>query len=154
MELRYFEDVVPGDKVTGPSMLMVEEDMVAFAREWDPLPFHIDREAGRKAFGSITASGTYVMAVKIRLVHDLPRRHAIIASGGYDEVRFHEPVRPGDTLTIGMEWVSKRESNSKPDRGVVTLRFTLTNQDGKIVLSHLDNILVRKREPAPPAAPA
>ena len=53
-----------------------------------------------------------------------------------------------------MEWVSKRESNSKPDRGVVTLRFTLTNQDGKIVLSHLDNILVSKREPAPPAAPA
>jgi len=154
MELRYFEDVVPGDKVTGPSMLMVEEDMVAFAKEWDPLPFHIDREAGRKAFGSITASGTYVMAVKIKLVHGLPRRHAIIASGGYDEVRFHEPVRPGDTLTIGMAWVSKRESNSKPDRGVVTLRFTLTNQDGKIVLSHLDNILVRKREPAPPAAPA
>lgn len=151
-EILHFEDVVPGDSMTGPSMMMVEDDMIAFARQWDPLPFHIDREAGRKTFGSITASGTYVMAVKMRLIHGLPRGHAIIASGGYDEVRFHEPVRPGDTLTVGMEWVSKRESKTRPDRGVVTLRFTLTNQDGKTVLSHLDNILVRKREPSPPAA--
>lgn len=147
-QLRYFEDIVPGDRLHGPSMTMVEEDMIAFAREWDPLPFHVDREAGRKMFGSITASGTYVMAVKIKLVHALRTNHAIIASGGYDEVRFHEPVRPGDTLTIAMDWVSKRESQSKPDRGVVTLRFTLTNQDGKVVLSHLDNILLKKREPA------
>lgn len=146
--LRYFEDIVPGNRLQGPSMVMVEEDMIAFAKEWDPLPFHVDREAGRKTFGSITASGTYVMAVKIKLVHSLRANHAIIASGGYDEVRFHEPVRPGDTLTIGMEWVAKRESQSKPDRGVVTLRFTLTNQDDKMVLSHLDNILVRKRPAA------
>ena len=154
MEFRYFEDVVPGARLQGPSMVMVEEDMIAFAREWDPLPFHVDREAGRKTFGSITASGTYVLAVKMRLLHRFPQRHAIIASGGYDEVRFHEPVRPGDTLSIVMEWVDKRESKSKPDRGVVTLRLSLVNQDGKTVLSHLDNILVKKRDPAQPASTA
>ena len=150
----YYEDVNPGNKMTGPGTVIDEAEMVAFAKEWDPLPFHTDREAGRKAFGSITASGIYVLAVKHRLLHRLPETHAIIASTGYDEVRFHEPVRPGDTLTIVVEWVSKRESNSKPDRGIVTLRFSLTNQDGKTVMSHLDTILVRKRDTAkaPPQA--
>ncbi len=77
----------------------------------------------------------------------LPERHAVIASSGYDEVRFHEPVRPGDRLTLVREWVGKRESNSKPDRGVVTWRLSLVNQSGQTAMSHLDTILVRRRPP-------
>lgn len=144
--LQYFEDMRVGDRMTGDTYVVDRDELVEFARKWDPLPFHVDEEAGRLAFGSLTAPGTYVLAVKQALVHRLPERHAVIASSGYDEVRFHEPVRPGDTLTLVREWVSKRASTSKPDRGVVTLRLSLLNQHGRIVMSHLDTILVRRRE--------
>lgn len=70
----------------------------------------------------------------------------MIASFGYDEVRFHEPVRPGDTLTLVPEWLERRESTSKADRGIVTVRFSLLNQKRATVMSHVDTILVRCRE--------
>lgn len=143
--LKYYEDMIVGETLVGPSYLVERDELVEFARKWDPLPFHVDEEAGRKAFGSLTAPGTYVLAIKQALIHRLPERHAVIASSGYDEVRFHEPVRPGDTLTLLREWVSKRESASKPDRGVVTLRLSLNNQHGRTAMSHLDTILVRRR---------
>jgi acyl dehydratase len=116
-----------------------------FARDWDPMPFHVDDAAGIAAFGSLTAPGLYVLALKQRLIHTLPEPHAVIASLGYDEVRFVAPVRPGDSLTLHVEWISRRPSNSKPDRGVVSVRFALANQDDTTVMSHLDTILVRKR---------
>ena len=144
----YYEDMIPGTQVTGPGTQIDKQEMVAFAEIWDPMPFHVDEAAGKAAFGSLTASGLYVLAIKNRLLHRLPEQQAVIASAGYDEVRFHEPVRPGDTLTVGLEWLTRRDSKSKPDRGVVTVRFTLTNQDGAVVMSHTDTILVRKRAPA------
>lgn len=146
--LLYFEDMAVGDRLAGPSYAVERDELVEFAKKWDPLPFHVDEDAGRAAFGSLTAPGTYVLAVKQALIHQLPERHAVIASSGYDEVRFHEPVRPGDRLTLVREWISKRESSSKPDRGVVTLRLSLVNESGRVVMSHLDTILVRRRGPA------
>lgn len=145
--LLFFEDMVVGDRLVGPSYTVPRDELVEFAKKWDPLPFHVDEAAGRAAFGSLTAPGTYVLAIKQALIHRLPERHAVIASSGYDEVRFHEPVRPGDRLTLVREWVGKRESNSKPDRGVVTLRLSLVNQSGQTAMSHLDTILVRRRPP-------
>lgn len=143
--LIYFEDMVPGERLSGLPYRVPKAELVEFARRWDPMPFHVDDEAGKAAFGSITAPGSYVLAVKQRLVHELPERHAVIASLGFDEVRFLEPVRPDDELTLVREWVSKRESQSKPDRGIVTLRLSLQNQFGRMVMSHLDTILVRRR---------
>jgi acyl dehydratase len=64
---------------------------------------------------------------------------------GFDEVRFHEPARPGDRLNLQREWISKRESNSKPDRGIVTLHLSITNQHDQVAMSHLDTILVQRR---------
>jgi acyl dehydratase len=84
--------------------------------------------------------------VKQRLVHRLPPQ-AVIASLGYDEVRFHAPLRPGDTVVLKQEWVSRRLSSSRPDRGIVTIRFSLVNQAGVTVMSHLDTVLVKRREP-------
>ena len=124
-----------------------QDDLVKFAHTWDPLPFHINEDAGRKAFGGITAPGLYMLAVKQRLVHKLPPQ-AVIASLGYDEVRFKEPLRPGDTVVLKQLWESRRPSASKPDRGIVTLRFSLVNQSGAIVLTHLDIVLVRRRQAA------
>ena len=144
----YYEDMVPGGTLTGATFLVDEAEMVAFAERWDPVPFHIDKKAGEKAFGSLTAPGVFVLAIKQHLIHRLEETHAIIASIGYDEVRFHHPVRPGDALTLKLEWVDRRVSQSKPDRGIVTLRLSLENQDAAVVMSHLDTILVHRREPA------
>ena len=131
----FYEDMVPGTGLSVPGRPIEEAEVVEFSRQWDPMPFHID--------GS-SAPGIYILAFKQRMVHQLPTM-AVIASFGYDEVRFHEPVRPGDTLSLSVEWVSRRESTSKPHAGIVTLRLSLFNQRKAVVLSHLDTVLVRRR---------
>ena len=88
----------------------------------------------------------FVLAVKIRLLHQLPEPLAVIAGLGYDELRFHAPVRPGDELQLRQEWLAKRESESKSDRGIANSRVSLVNQDGVTVMSHLDSVLLRRRE--------
>jgi acyl dehydratase len=143
----FYEDMIPGGIITGPTIKVDREEMVEFAKRWDPLPIHIDDVAGNATFGGITAPGVFVLAIKQRLIHQLPDAHAVIASLGYDEVRFHEPVRPNDTLRLDYEWLSRRESKSKPDRGVVTVRLSLINQSGITVMSHLDTVLVKRRAP-------
>ena len=83
--------------------------------------------------------------MKSRLLHELPETVAIFGSAGYDEVRFHEPVRAGDVVHVVMEWLEVRASRSKPDRGVVRSRISLVNQDGVTVMSHLDTLIVQRR---------
>ena len=111
----FYEDMVPGPGLSVPGRPIEEAEVVEFSRQWDPMPFHID--------GS-SAPGIYILAFKQRLLHQLPKM-AVLASFGYDEVRFHEPVRPGDTLSLSVEWVSRRESTSKPHAGIVSLRLSL-----------------------------
>ncbi len=141
----FYEDMTPGDTITSPTVTVDRGEMIEFAKRWDPMPFHVDDEAGEAAFGGITAPGLFVLAIKQRLIHQLRDQHAVIASLGYDELRFHAPVRPDDTLQLKFECLTRRESKSKPDRGVVTVRMSLVNQDGITVMSHLDTILVRRR---------
>jgi acyl dehydratase len=140
----YFDDVRPGEAMRSPTYLIDEDEMVEFARRWDPVPFHIAPAPGADIVG-VTASGTYVLAVKSRLLHELPETVAIFGSAGYDEVRFHEPVRAGDVVHVVMEWLEARASRSKPDRGVVRLRISLVNQDGVTVMSHFDTLVVKRR---------
>jgi acyl dehydratase len=144
----FYEDMIPGQGTGGPSLRVEREELIEFARRWDPMPFHVDDEAGKAAFGSITAPGVFVLALKQRLIHQLAEPHAVIASMGYDEVRFHAPVRPDDTLRLQFDYIDRRESRSKPDRGVVTVRLSLVNQAGITAMSHLDTILVRRKPPA------
>ena len=145
-ESLFFDDIEPGDRFTGESHLVDKAHMLAFAREWDPMPIHVDEAAGGAAFGSITASGLYVLAIKQLLLRTSPvNADAVIVSFGYDELRFLKPVRPGDTLTLAMECLEKRASRSRPDAGIVTVRIELANQHGEVVMSHLDTVLLRKR---------
>jgi acyl dehydratase len=146
--MRYFEDLQPGDVALGSTFVVERDEMVEFARRWDPQPFHLDDAAANAMFGEggVTAPGAYVMAIRTRLLHDTPDL-AAIAALGYDELRFHAPVRAGDTLQLRQEWLNKRVSDSKPDRGVARSRLSLVNQDGVEVMSHIDTILVRRRDP-------
>ena len=144
----YFEDMVPGNTIVGPNVVVELEEMIEFARRWGPLPQHIDDKMGQPPFGTLTAPGIYILALKQRLIHQLDEIQAVIASLGYDEVRFRKAVHPTDCLTLKLEWIKRRLSKSKKDRGIVTVRFSLLNQNQVVAMSHLDSILVRRKETA------
>ena len=142
----FFEDVIVGDAIRTLPYVLPEGELMSFAAAWDPMPLHIDK-AFASEHGGLTAPGIYLLAVKMRLVHSLPVQRSVIASLGYDEVRFHRPARPGDELTLELEWTAKRRSRSQSDRGIVTGRFSLSNAAGEVVMSHLDTVLMRLRHP-------
>jgi acyl dehydratase len=142
----FFEDVSPGAVIHAGPYVIPERELVSFAAAWDPLPIHADKAFAAK-HGGLTAPGIYLLAIKMRLVHALPVQRSVIATVGYDEVRFHQPARPGDELTLELEWTAKRRSRSKPDRGIVTGRYSLINASGEVVMSHLDTVLMRLRSP-------
>ncbi len=144
----YFEDVIAGDVLRAGPYVIPEQELVAFAATWDPLPIHVDR-AYAGAHGGLTAPSVYLFAIKMRLVHTFPLRRTVIAAVGYDEVRFLRPAHPGDALTLELTWVDKRRSRSKPDRGIVTGRYSLSNAAGDVVMTHLDTVLMRLRKPEP-----
>ena len=143
----YFEDIAVGDVVTAGPYHVPRDEMIEFARKWDPLPFHVDADAAAKSvYGGLIASGEYTMAVKQALIHQIGGNEAIIGSMGYDELRYLGPVRADDRLTLAMECIEKRESRSKPDRGIVKYLVTLTNQDDVNVLRYIDIVMVAKRK--------
>ena len=103
--------------ILSPTAAVVDrEELINFAKRWDPLPIHVDDDLAAR-HGGLTAPGLFVLALKQHLIHQLPA-HAVIASFGYDEVRFHHPLRPGDEVYLRYEFVEARPSSSKPDRGV------------------------------------
>jgi acyl dehydratase len=144
----FLEDIYVGYATTSPTFTVDRDEMLQFAQRWDQLPIHNDDAAANAAYGGggVTAPGAFIMAVRSRLLNQLPEpKLAVIAAGGIDELRFHSPVRPRDTLRLRQEHLAHRESQSKPDRGVVTSRLSLINQDDVTVMSHIDTTIVRRR---------
>lgn len=142
----YFEDLRVGDVLTSDAYPIDEDEMVAFARKWDPLPIHIDEDAARASpHGGLIGSGEYSMAIKQLLITRLGFNAGVIASVGYDELRYRRPVRPGDSLTLTVRCAEKHESRTKADRGVVKFDVALANQDGEAVLTYLDIVMMARR---------
>ncbi len=133
----YFEDFVVGLRRELGSRSLSADQMIAFAREYDPQPFHIDAEAAAHSpFGSLIASGWQTCAVTMRILCDsFLLDSASMGSPGVDEVRWTKPVRPGDTLTVFSTVIEARASRSKPDRGVVVSSTEVVNQHGEIVMT-------------------
>jgi acyl dehydratase len=142
----YFEDVTVGDTLRVGPYVIAEQELLEFAETWDPLPIHVDK-AYATAHGGLTAPAVYLFAIKMRLIHKLPLRRTVIAAIGYDEVRFLRPAHPGDALSLELTWMEKRRSRTKPDRGIVRGRYSLINAAGEVVMTHLDTILMRLRNP-------
>ena len=137
MPAQYFEDFRPGQTVELGSRTVTEEEIVAFARQWDPQPFHTDAEAARDSvFGGLIASGWHTGAMWMRLyVDSLLGGSASQGSTGVEELRWLTPVRPGDTLTGHLEVLEALPSERRPDRGTVRIRAEMVNQDGVTVMS-------------------
>ena len=120
------------------------EEIKDYARRWDPMPFHIDEALAKASmYGGLTACGNHLMAIRIHLLQSQGANPNVLASFGYDEVRFVKAAYAGDVLGLTLECASKRLSESRPNCGVVQLKFTLDNQDGETVLSMFDTILMR-----------
>src|SRR5215212_12031768 len=131
-----FEDFEPGQVLELGSHAVTEEEIVAFARQFDPQPFHVDPEAAKESvFGGLIASGWHTGAIWMRLYVDaILGGAASRGSPGVEELRWLAPVRPGDTLTGSLTVLDVTPSATLPDRGTVRIRGELTNQDGVTVM--------------------
>jgi len=143
----YFDDLHVGQRFVGRKHQIDADQIKAFARQFDPQPFHLDEEGGRQSmFGGLVASGWHTGAISMRLmVEAVPIAGGLIGASG--EMRWTKPVRPGDTLHVESEIVEIRPSRSRPDRGRVTVRTETRNQAGEIV-QILSAQLVVPRRPA------
>jgi acyl dehydratase len=147
--MRYFEDYEVGQSSSTDTHLVTTEEIVDFAARWDPLAIHTDEAAAaRSVFGGLIASGAHTFSISVLLRHQFNPMPAIIAGLGYDEVRFPNPVRPGDRLSFESECIEKHESQSKADRGVVVFRARVLNQDGNPVLTMKSSALIARRPAA------
>ena len=144
----YLDDFKLGDRFEGASGYTVTEaDIIGFALQYDPQPFHIDVEAAKKThFGGLIASGFQTLAAGFRALYTSGCiTSANLGGVGIDELRWLKPVRPGDTLrtvTIIKEIVP---SQSKPDRGVLKHDVIISNQRGETVLTGTFVIILKRR---------
>ncbi|HEX6212301.1 MAG TPA: MaoC family dehydratase [Methylomirabilota bacterium] len=133
----YFEDFPPGDVRESPPRTVTRDEIVAFARQFDPQPFHLDEAAARRTiYGGLLASGWHTCAVYMRLMWEtFLKDTASLGSPGVDEIRWIKPVRPGDTLRARFTVLEAIPSRSKPDRGIVRSLSEIFNQHGDVVMT-------------------
>ena len=142
----YFEELQIEGRSAAGLYLVTKEGIVRFAKEYDPIPRHVDEEiAARSAFGGLTASGSHTFAIYILLTGQLQPHFQVLMGLGWDEVKLPNPVRPGDELDLEMTVLEMRGSKSKPDRGIVRNRNILRNQKRETVLECISNIFVERR---------
>jgi acyl dehydratase len=142
----YLDDLHVGMRFSSGWHVLEAEQIRAFAREFDPQPFHLDDEAAKATlFGGLAASGWHTAAVMMRLlVQDgLPLAGGIIGSGG--ELSWSKPARPGDTLRVESEVIEITPSRSRPDRGSVRIRSETRNQHGEVVQTFTARLVVPRR---------
>jgi acyl dehydratase len=147
MTERYLEDLNVGDRFESDPYEVTEAAIINFAREFDPQPFHLDRESAKQSvFQGLVASGWHTAAITMRLLVTSELNLAGGAIGlGVDELRWPKPVRPGDTLWLEIEIVDVRPSRSKPDRGTARIRYATRNQKDEVVFTQTATVLVSKR---------
>ena len=147
MSMRYMEDFPLGETRELGSLSVTEEEILAFGRAYDPQPFHIDPEAARRSpFGGLVASGWQTAALAQRvLIQNFAPDAVTFGSPGIDELRFMQPVRPGDVLTLRATVIEARPSRSKPDRGLLRIRIEMVKQTGEVALSMVAMSLFGRR---------
>jgi len=149
--MQYFEDLEVGATQRFGRYEVTREDVIAFARKFDPQPFHLSDEAAAKTyFKRIAASGWHTCAmVMAMIVENLEKNQQAGLGGiGIDELRWHRPVYPGDVLRCESELLEKTRSRSKPHMGSFKTRMTVFNQDDAPVMSYINTALIATRDAA------
>jgi acyl dehydratase len=144
----YFEDLEIGAETDFGTYDVTREEVLEFARKYDPQPFHLsDKEAAKTHFGRIAASGWHTCAMTMAVIARkvVGEEQAGLGSPGVDELRWLKPVYPGDTLRVRGKIVDKTPSRSKPEIGSFRTETTVTNQDGVPVMRFTSIVLIRRR---------
>jgi acyl dehydratase len=144
---QYFEDYLVGQVFNSGRLRVDREAIVAFAREFDPQPYHLDEEAARNSiFGELVASGWHTAALTMRLLVEREFRPAGgILGVGLDELSWPRPVRPGDELHLTTEVLDVQPSKSRSDRGMIRVRNTTFNHNDEAVQIFIPKIIVPRR---------
>ena len=150
---RYFDDLEIGETGVSEARTVTLDEIVEFAQRYDPQYFHTEPEAARKhpQFGEVVASGIHILAIWRQLDHALSGDIRWICGIEWKQLRWNQPLRAGDTVRARAELLGKRRSDSRPDRGIVELRYSLINQDGDDVFYCLSTNLVERRTHDQPA---
>ena len=149
MDELYFEDIELGATARVGEYEVTEAEILEFGRRFDPRPFHTDaRAAEASEFGALVASGCHVFCIRSWLSSHLSPRPALVAGLGLESLDLPAPVRAGDRLSMRVEYLEKRLSRSRPDRGVVRMRNTIVNQRDEPVMTLVAKLLVPVRPPA------
>lgn len=144
---KYFEDISVGDHAESGEQHVDKDEMLDFARRYDPQYFHTDPEAAKASvFGEVVASGLFTTVVWRRLDHEISGDIAWICGVAWKDTRWPKAVRAGDRLRAHWVCVSKRESSSDPRRGVIEMDYRLTNQNGDTVFSCRSVNLIERRD--------
>jgi acyl dehydratase len=145
--MRHLEDLAAGERFVTQTAVVTEAEIITFARQFDPQPMHVDPErAVAGPLGAIAASGWHTISVVMRLIVEAdPLDGAPWLGLGVDEVRWPNPVRPGDSIQAELEIVSITPSRSKPTHGVVRIKITARNQKGEVVVTMFPNLWVARR---------
>jgi acyl dehydratase len=145
-ERLYLDDLQVGQRFTSASHAVTAKEIVAFAAEFDPQPFHLDAQAAKSGFfGELVASGWYTAAITMRLQVEsgLPIAGGIVGAGG--TLSWPSPTRPGDVLHVESEVIEIKPSRSRPDRGMVSVRSETRNQRGEVAMKLTTNLVVPRR---------
>ncbi|MBS4046323.1 MAG: MaoC family dehydratase [Alphaproteobacteria bacterium] len=148
--MQYFEDIQPGAVREIGATTLTEEAIIAFAKQFDPQPFHIDPVAAKNsAFGGIIASGWHTAATVMRLIVDSAiELEASLGSPGFDDLAWLKPVRPGDTIRARMTCIDKTPSRSRPGIGSARFLIETFNQNDELVMRFTSIGIMRFRIPA------
>lgn len=144
----YLEDLRVGETRRFGSYPVTREEVLEFARKYDPQPFHLDDEAAAKThFGRVAASGWHTGAMAMRMIVESwnGEPQASLGSPGLDELRWLKPVYPGDTLSVEATIVEVTPSRSKPDLGSFRSQITVLNQADEPVMRFTSIVLMRRR---------
>jgi acyl dehydratase len=159
--MKFFEDIVVGECMELGQHTFTAESIKAFARQFDPQPFHLDEEAAsRSIYGALIASGWQTASIWMRLMVEYQRREdnarrsrgepvaELGPSPGFRELKWLKPVYVGDTVTYSTEIVERRASNSRPQWGLMSIRNTGVNQKAEPVISFISVAFVQRRNRA------
>lgn len=128
--MRYLDDLVVGEERVSKAVQVSENEIIEFAKKFDPQPFHIDPEAAKNSlFGGLIASGTHTLAYWRKMDDEINGDIAYICGLEYENVKLITPLRPGDNMFLRSKIIEARPSKSKPDRGIVKIAYRVFNQN-------------------------
>lgn len=142
-----FEDFSPGHFGTFGPRHVTRDEIIAFAKVYDPQPMHLDDEAANQSMlKGLSGSGWHLCSLMMRMIYDgFLFKTASLGAPGVNEVRWVAPLRPGDDLTLDVSVAETRPSNSRPDMGFVVMDYTIKNAKGEPLLFGQTPMMVKRR---------